>query len=255
MRVTLLSYTPDGLNLLLRTKNTRLGFDNDPANWTDAQRAEHLDYMRDTIRSSWEFVDYVFQIEGVCRAFTHQLVRTRTGSYAQEAQRVVDPSGNGYMEPWSGYTNEVQESLYQEAMERSLEGYQELVRSGMPRQDARAVLPTGILTSIVAKYNLRALSEMGKLRLCTRTQGEYQDVFRAMRAEVVAVHPWAAEFIQVFCAEHGHCAFPRYGAKECPAYQHTIPQEQLLEVRAKINAFMTAERHEANPVAVNGKAM
>jgi thymidylate synthase ThyX len=51
-----------------------------------------LDYISKTIRSSWEFVDYTFQITGVTRAFTHQFVRTRTGSYAQQSQRSVDMS-------------------------------------------------------------------------------------------------------------------------------------------------------------------
>ena len=52
MQVTLLSHTQDALNLLLRTKNTRLKHDSDPAHWSDSQRAEHLAYMRDTIKSS-----------------------------------------------------------------------------------------------------------------------------------------------------------------------------------------------------------
>jgi thymidylate synthase ThyX len=99
MRVKLLSYTPDAVNLLLRTKGTRLRHESDPASWSDAQRAEHLAYMRDTIRSSWEFVDYVFQIEGVTRAFTQQLERTRAGSYAEESLRTVDASNNGFVNP------------------------------------------------------------------------------------------------------------------------------------------------------------
>ena len=71
MKVELLSCTPDALNLLLRTKNTRLAYDEDPADWSEEERAKHLEYMLGTIKSSWEFVDYVFRISGVTRAFTH----------------------------------------------------------------------------------------------------------------------------------------------------------------------------------------
>jgi thymidylate synthase ThyX len=39
-----------------------------------------------------EFVYYTFQINGVSRAFTHDFVRTRSASYAQQSQRSVDMS-------------------------------------------------------------------------------------------------------------------------------------------------------------------
>jgi hypothetical protein len=71
-----------------------------------------------------------------------------------------------------------------------------------------------VATAIIGKFNLRTLSHMAALRLCTRTQGEYQDVFQQMRARVVEVHPWAEPFLRVHCARHGVCAFPHY--KECP---------------------------------------
>jgi hypothetical protein len=71
-----------------------------------------------------------------------------------------------------------------------------------------------VATAIIGKFNLRTLSHMAALRLCTRTQGEYQDVFQAMRARVVEVHPWAEPFLRVHCARHGVCAFPHY--QECP---------------------------------------
>jgi hypothetical protein len=98
MKVELIEYTgaPDperALNILLRTKGTRLSHFEDPATWSAERKAEHLAYMRDTIKSSWEFVDYHFRISGVTRAFTHQLVRTRHGSYAQEAMRVKNAEG------------------------------------------------------------------------------------------------------------------------------------------------------------------
>jgi hypothetical protein len=60
--------------------------------WPQDRVLEELDYIAKTIRSSWEMVDYTFQITGVTRAFTHQFVRTRTGSYAQQSQRSVDMS-------------------------------------------------------------------------------------------------------------------------------------------------------------------
>ena len=252
MKVSLISHTPDAMTLLLRTKNTRLTNKDDPSTWSDEKRQEHLDYMRDTIKSSWEMVDYVFEIEGVTRAFTHQLVRTRTGSYAQQAMRVVDARNQPVEEPPSIANNEDWSAVWAHGVENAMLDYSTLIDMGAPAQDARGILPTHITTSIMAKFNLRTLHEMAKLRLCTRTQGEYQDVFRQMRALVIEQHPWAEEFIEVHCVATGTCAFPRYGKVECPVY---LPAMDNTAVREEARKVFWAVRHEAAPVAKDGKAM
>jgi flavin-dependent thymidylate synthase len=253
MNVTLLSHTPDALNLLLRTKNTRLGFDADPSTWPEEKKAEHLAYMLDTIKSSWEFVDYTFQIDDVSRAFTHQLVRSRTGSYAQESQRTVDVSKHGVMMPpmLRDSDNGVAAAMWEIAADEAMSTYAELMAAGIPAQDARGILPTNVLTSIVCKFNLRSLSDMAKLRLCTRTQGEYQDVFRLMRSRVLEVHPWTEAFLQVHCVATGTCAFPRYGKVECPVY---LPEMDNTAVREAAKLKFWGVRHEATPIAREGKA-
>lgn len=252
MKVTLISTTPDALDLLLSTKNTRLTHSSDPSTWTEERRAEHLAYMRDTIKSSWEFVDYVFQIDGVTRAFTHQLVRTRTGSYAQQAMRVVDARAQPVDLPPSIEGREDWLEVWTEGVAAALGAYGDLIDAGAPAQDARGLLPTNITTSIMAKFNLRTLHEMAKLRLCTRTQGEYQDVFRAMRREVIGAHPWAGPFLEVHCVATGTCAFPRYGRAECPVY---LPEMDNEPVKRAAAVRFWSVRHEAAPVAKDGKAM
>lgn len=253
MKVELLSHTPDALNLLLRTKNTRLAFGEDPAQWSADQKASHLDYMRDTIQSSWEFVTYVFRISEVTRAFTHQLVRTRHGSYAQESQRTVDVRGNGWLTPQMG--PEAQDH-FDRAAEAAMGVYTDLVGEGVAVQDARGILPTNTLTSIVAQYSLRTLHDMALVRLCTRTQGEYQNVFREMKSAVVKVHPWAEPFIRVACAQNGICIFPRY--KECPIQQYTYNGQAPKEHASLLTTIQRRSvelRHEATPVAAGGRTM
>jgi flavin-dependent thymidylate synthase len=198
MKVQLISYTDDAVNLLLFTKNTRLMNDDDAysqiAEWPNEKKQEELDYMLKTIRSSWEFIDYTFNIRDVSRGFTHQFVRTRQASYAQQSQRTVDMSGFGYYTPPRIAENEIAKALYDKAMADINDSYQAL-REIVPAEDARGVLPTNIHTNIVAKFNLRTLSEMAKSRLSPRAQGEYQEVFKLMVSEVVAVHPWAEPFL------------------------------------------------------------
>lgn len=252
-QVRLVRWTPDALGILLRTKNTRLGNSgDDPALWPADKQREHLAYMRDTIKSSWEFVDYTFEISGVTRAFTHQLVRTRAGAYAQESQRTVDVSGNGVLMPDRVLKDEEARAMWDHAVATVHTAYVAMLERGIPAGDARGILPTNVLTSITCKFNLRTLSEMAKVRLCTRTQGEYQSVFRAMRAAVLEQHPWAAEFIEVACIADGRCAFPRYGRKECPMYDAAMePAAGMTDQR---RARFELVRHEATPIARAGKA-
>jgi len=198
MKVELISYTDDAVNLLLFTKNTRL-MDDDNAyekvsKWPWDKKQDELDYMLKTIKSSWEFIDYTFNVREVTRGFTHQFVRTRQGSYAQQSQRTVDMAGFGYYTPPRIEENPEANIIYAQAMAQINEAYQ-LLREHVPAEDARGVLPTNIHTNIVAKFNLRTLHEMAKSRLSPRAQGEYQEVFKLMVGEVVKVHPWAEPFL------------------------------------------------------------
>jgi thymidylate synthase ThyX len=80
-------------------------------------------------------------------------------------------------------------------MEMNRGVYQRLRELGIPAQDARGVLPTNVLTNIIASFNLRAFSELVGKRENLRAQGEYADVVRLMKAEVLRVHPWVAPFL------------------------------------------------------------
>lgn len=245
MKVTLINWTRDALETLIFTKNTRLRMSafglKEIKGWSEARKEEELEYMKGTIQSGFEFVDYMFLIEDVTRAFTHQLVRHRVGtSFAQQAQRAVDMSGFDYVatgdvadpsEGEEGFVYEIRSSngdlltrerdethkgsQYDDIMYNISEGYQQLIALGVRGQDARGVLPTNICTNIVFKANLRTLHDMALKRLCVKAQGEFQEVFRRIKAEVLTVHPWAEPFIRVQCASSGTCIFPSLPVKEC----------------------------------------
>ena len=201
MKVKLINATSDAVNLLLFTKNTRLMNDEDAydkvSKWDEEKKQAELDYMLQTIRSSWEFIDYTFDVRDVSRGFTHQFVRTRQASYAQQSQRTVTMEGFTYYTPprLELKVNESAKLIYDQAMEMINMWYQNMLELGIPAEDARGILPTNIHTNIVAKFNLRTLSEMAKSRLSPRAQGEYQEVFKLMVSEVVKVHPWAEPFL------------------------------------------------------------
>ena len=205
----------EAARLLVFTKSTRLQMN--PATMTaiasmpEEELRSELEYMANTIPSSWEFIDYVFIINDVTRAFTHQFVRTRTGTFAQQTMRVLDKKGwtyatgptieadleltgvehNGQFEQIPGLAA----ATYHETMRHIARAYDVMIEEGIAIEDARGVLPTNIHTNIVAKFNLRTLSEMFRKRASGRTQGEYREVIDAMKAAVLNAHPWASLFL------------------------------------------------------------
>ena len=252
MKVDLISYTQNAWDLLLGTKTTRMR-GKDPSEMSEQEKWEHWRYMLDTIKSPFEFVDYVFEITGVSKNFTHQLVRTRTGAYQQETSRALDMSDVGVVLPENFEESPELLEIFWDGVEESRQTYRRLIAAGGELQDARAILPGNMETAIKAKFNLRTLSETAKTRLCARTQGEYQKVFRLMREAVIATHPWADPLLQVHCVATGTCAFPRWGKDHCPFYDPRMDLEKLKEdTRLK---FWNSEMAQANPVAKNGVSM
>ena len=206
MKVSLISYTGFGhpnpmfaAALLAYTKNTRLeqgedGFAKFLA-MSEEELKPELEYIAGTLRSSWEFIDFPFQIIGVTRAFTHQFVRTRTASYAQQAQRVVDLSGAAVLMPDTVANNPKARAAWEQAQVTIMAAYSEMQEAGIPNQDCRGIVPTNILTNITAKINLRTLADIVGKRQNLRAQGEYADVVRGMVKCVLEVMPWVEPFL------------------------------------------------------------
>jgi len=255
MQVRILASTPNALDILLGTKSARMR-GADPATMTEAEKQDHYRYMLDTIKSPFEFVDYIFEISGVSKNFTHQLVRTRTGAYQQETSRALDMSDCETITP---------EGLEGRALELFLDGvadancnYANLIAAGAQLQDARAILPSNMATKIQAKFNLRTLSETAKNRLCTRTAGEYQNVFRLMRAAVLELHPWADSLLQVACVATGQCAFPRHAmpTEDKPGCTFWRPWMDLRDEKDELRkVFWATDLTTNNPIANNGKSI
>lgn len=224
MKVSLINYTgigtPDparfAANQLLFTKQTRLqmtpGLMDEIEVWPASKVREELAYMANTIPSSWEFVDYTWLVEGVSRGYTHQQVRTRTASYAQQTMRVLDMSSgpgwdyltgptippkefSGLDEHWDE-NGEKLHSLYHGTMALIADAYKDLIAHGAKIEDARGILPTNTLTNIVIKMNMRNFVELVRKRSSSRVQGEYRDVLAGMKERVLEVHPFVSMFIE-----------------------------------------------------------
>ncbi len=207
MKVELINYTGKGTadpsrfaaNILVFTKATRLNMSSalmeeiEAKPWEDIE--QELEYMSKTLPSSWEFVDFTFLASGVSRAFTHQLVRTRVASFAQQTQRVTNMSG---FEVYKGETIKSikQNAIWEGTLSQIEDAYTSLIEDGAKVEDARGLLPTNIKTNIVAKYNLRTVADTISKRSSARVQGEYRDYVNQVRDLVIGVYPWAELFIK-----------------------------------------------------------
>lgn len=139
--------------------------------------------------SPFEHANFTFAIEGLSRVATHQLVRHRVASYSQQSQRYVEMKGNNCIVPPSVAENEAALAVFNEQSEAAFAAYQKLVALGVPREDARFILPHGMETRLVVTMNARELHHFFELRLCRRAQWEIQDAAREMLREVRAVAP------------------------------------------------------------------
>lgn len=200
IKVDLFDFTSDAASKLIFTKSTRLNMTpnlfHEISTMGVERKKEELEYMSRTIPSSWEFVNYSFIIQNVTRGFTHQFVRTRQGSYAQQTMRILEMAEFSYrIPPRIAQAGGELLEVYIETMEHIQHGYDRMIELKAEVEDARGVLPTNIHTNIACKFNLRTMSELARSRTGTRTQDEYREVLDMMLDEILKVHPWADSFL------------------------------------------------------------
>lgn len=121
--------------------------------------------------STLEHASYTFAIEGVSRALTHQLVRHRMASYNQQSQRYVAvKDGLSFVKPQTVKDNAEANQIFDEAIKSCEETYEKLVAAGVPKEDARFILPNAAETKIVVTMNIRELLHFFSVRCCNRAQ-------------------------------------------------------------------------------------
>lgn len=162
--------------------------------------------------SPFEHAAFTFGIEGVSRALSHQLVRHRIASYSQQSQRYVDEAAFECIVPPSVEGRPEARAEFAGAMEAAAAAYRRLVELGVPREDARYVLPNACETKIVVTMNARALLNFFDHRTCQRAQWEIRELAGLMLEEVRKVAPVLFEVAGPPCETEGIC---REGSRSC----------------------------------------
>jgi thymidylate synthase (FAD) len=220
MRVKLLRYTADpellcGAAALTSSKSGR---PSEIFEGMDLERARQI-IKRVTgygHMSVIEHASFTFSIEDVSRAMTHQLVRHRLASYTQQSQRYVKyDTLKSYVTPPTIANNPDAQKIFEEALEHVSNVYNKLLEMGIPKEDARYILPNAAKTNIVVTMNARELRHFFNLRCCARSQWELREVAIEMLRQVKRVAPSLFENAGPTCVELGYCPEGKMKLPEC----------------------------------------
>lgn len=197
-----------------------------------------------------EHAVYTFEVKGVSRALTHQLVRHRMASYAQQSQRYVDMSEAAYIIPESidkcltpatpdGCPLNIE---YVNAIRKCEEVYRKLVGAGISPEDARYVLPNACTTNIIITMNARSLRNFFALRCCERAQWEIRELAKKMLKICKEVSPTIFEDAGPSCVRDGFCREQR-SCGRAPKLERVIEIMDEMDGEASIrDEQRTAER-------------
>lgn len=250
-KVYLLWMTPDPLGAIAAACKMYKGeVVRDLATVTDAERLEYFQQVQRTkLKAPFEFVKFHFLIEGVTRAFTHQMVRQRTAVYAQESLRfaVIGEEGGGIpvrLPPsLSGLPEDHPQRVWWDGTVQHIgEMYRALVDDGVPAEDARGLLPHNVLTRLHYSTDLRALLDHAGNRLCTQAQFEWRLVF-AKILEAIRDFPQNAPFntgesdewqcetlsgiFKPVCYQTGKCEFKANFDRHCSIRERVDANEAM----------------------------
>lgn len=127
-----------------------------------------------------DHVVYMFEIEDCSRVTTHQLVRHRAVSYDQESQRFSAATKEGVVTPPSVRSNETGHQAYDEALKAVYGAYEKMVAAGVPKEDARYILPSSIKTKLVMTLSARSLMHLVWQRTALQAQWEIRELATAL---------------------------------------------------------------------------
>lgn len=220
--VTLIEMTRRPLQVMASAAELyRGGIYRDPTQITREQALEWLDgFKQSKISAPLEFITLHFFIEGVTRAFTHQLVRQRTAVFVQESMRfavkenatweIGEPPSLANLKddhPWR--------LTWDQASSYAAQAYNRLVDNGMPAEDARGLLPTNITTRVHYHTDLRNFVGTAGMRLCSQAQAEWKIVWAGFIQAILNFGPkedrWQqkaiARLFRPVCYQTGSCGF------------------------------------------------
>jgi len=151
-----------------------------------------------------------FYIMDVSRNFTHQFVRHRHMSFAQQSFHYTVAKDK--VVPVAPQITSVQEEVMETAFAHAFASYEELLKMGVPKEEARHVLPSGILTRIYATASIREWMQFVTVRACAVNCYEIKAVALEIRKELCKHLSFMEPYLGPTCYTEGAC---HEGKKYC----------------------------------------
>jgi len=173
---------------------------------------DFIEMVNNGIGTPVEYVNTVWVLKGVSRAFQQQLTRYRVGtSFSIQSLRCQDvgnfaDNGSYHIPKGLDYNGE---QAFRISMHEIQERYRDLIDSGVSVEDSRGILPLNIHSTITVAMNLRALAGIVSQRTCIHTQGEWKPIIKQMKQQVAEkISPVVAEQLFKKPCEKGACMIP-----------------------------------------------
>jgi thymidylate synthase (FAD) len=148
-------------------------------------------FLRSRVREGHESIiehaSATFEISGISRAASHQLVRHRLASFSQESQRYVDMLDPEWVLPPSIAENDEARAIWETFSEQVQTAYSALRGLKVRKEDARFALPNAAATRVVMTMNFRELLHLFRLRISREAQWEIREMCARM-LELVYPH-------------------------------------------------------------------
>jgi len=137
----------------------------------------------------------------------------------QASTRYIDYDNFEYVIPPSIKNNQVANNRYQFAMNIISDYISDMIKSGIPKEDAAMLLPLGMCSKVVIRTNLRQLIDMSRQRMCSRAYWEFRqmmnDICSALKNYSEEWGILVDECFHAKCEEYGYCT----ESKSCGRYQ------------------------------------
>ena len=177
MKIELMSITPDAEDVIEKACRTcYLSFHRyDPPKSTQELIKK---VIRKGHHSVLEHATATFRIKGGSRVFTHEMVRHRLMSPSQESQRYVEYGKTKEYEfviPDTVEQTRFKDNFKEKALEME-KLYSDMVKEGVPKEDARYILPNATVSEIVVSANYRELRHIFEVRCHPRAHWEIREI-------------------------------------------------------------------------------
>lgn len=181
MKVELINYTKQGIfDIALMARATRV---NSLEELKDGPFESDEDFVKELMgyghMGILEHINFTFHVREISRVTSHQLVRHRIASYLQMSARHTKPIENHYVMPPS-IKNKDCDCEFEVAIIDAFDTYTNLVKKGVPIEDARYILPPAFFTHISLTMNCRELRHFFKLRCDKHAQWEIREMANLM---------------------------------------------------------------------------